>query len=247
MFWDVAPIPAERTEAPTVHWTVGDLLWGLFAIVVALVAVIGALIALGRTAGIGADEAGVPGVLATITFEALFGGAVLLLAWRRGMHWADLGLVRPVRWGPAMGAWIGAYAVMLTWGLLLAIATAAGADTARLPGSNTIPFGVDRSPLLLGLLAVAVVFVAPLCEELYFRGLWYRGLRAHWRVLPAIFGSAFLFAAFHLNLSVVLPFMAIGALFAWTNEQSGSLWTSIAAHVGFNAVSYVLTLAGVGK
>lgn len=246
MFWDASTLPPPSAALPSVRWTVGDLLLGLLAIVLALGVVLATLIALGRTAGFGADEAGVPGVLATIAFEGLFAGAVLLLARRRGMRRADLGLVRPLRWGPAVGAWLGAYAVLLTWGLLLAIAHAAGIDTSHVEGGNTIPLGADRSPLLLGLLAVAVVLVAPVCEELYFRGLWYRGLRAHWRVVPAIVGSGFLFAAFHLNLSVIVPFTAIGALFAWTNEESGSLWTSIAAHAGFNAVSYALTLAGVG-
>ena len=45
------------------------------------------------------------------------------------------------------------------------------------------------------------------------------------------------------NLAVLIPFTVVGALFAWGFEASGSLWTSIAAHVLVNGLGFAATLA----
>jgi membrane protease YdiL (CAAX protease family) len=87
-----------------------------------------------------------------------------------------------------------------------------------------------------------VVLVAPFAEELFFRALIFRGTRGYWGVGPSLLMSGLAFGLFHLNPSVILPFAAIGVLFAWANEQSGSLWTSITAHAAFNTVSFALSL-----
>jgi membrane protease YdiL (CAAX protease family) len=95
-------------------------------------------------------------------------------------------------------------------------------------------------------LGVAVVLVAPLSEELFFRALVFRGLRGYWRLLPSLAVSGVLFGAFHGNVSVVLPFAFIGALFAWGYEESDSLWIPIVAHALVNGLSFALSVAGVG-
>jgi uncharacterized protein len=51
----------------------------------------------------------------------------------------------------------------------------------------------------------------------------------------------------HFNVSVVVPFFAIGVLFAWIYRKSGSIWTPIAAHAIFNGLSFAVTVAGVGS
>ena len=65
-------------------------------------------------------------------------------------------------------------------------------------------------------------------------------------MLAAALLSGLLFSAFHVNLSVLLPFTLVGALFAWGFEASGSLWTSIAAHFLVNGLGFMATLARLG-
>ena len=62
------------------------------------------------------------------------------------------------------------------------------------------------------------------------------GCFPRWRLADWLFG------VFHVNLSVLVPFSFVGALFAWAYEESGSLWVTIAAHAGFNGVSFAVTL-----
>ena len=57
--------------------------------------------------------------------------------------------------------------------------------------------------------------------------------------------SGLAFGAFHVSLSVLLPFTVIGMLFAWAFKASGSLWVTILAHFIFNSVALILTVIGV--
>jgi membrane protease YdiL (CAAX protease family) len=115
---------------------------------------------------------------------------------------------------------------------------------SRFAQGNTVPIDPADGGFVLLLLAIAVVGLAPLCEELFFRALLFRGLRGFWGLTPSLFASGVLFGAFHLNVGVLLPFTLIGVLFAWSNEQSGSIYTSIAAHGAVNSLSFVLTASG---
>jgi hypothetical protein len=83
------------------------------------------------------------------------------------------------------------------------------------------------------------------CEELFFRGLLFRGLHTAWSMFPALLVSGFLFGAFHQNLAVLIPFTFIGMLFAWAYEETGSLWTPILAHAAVNGLAFVLSVSGV--
>ncbi len=180
------------------------------------------------------------GAMATLAFELLFGGAVVWLAYRRGLHPRDLGFVRPLRWRPALIAWLGAYVVLQVYQLALEVLRRQGLDVSRFDDGNVLPFDKIESTAVLVIFGLAVVVVAPLAEELFFRALLFRGMRGYWRLFPSLLASGAAFGIFHVNPSVVVPFAAIGMLFAWANEQTGSLWTSISAHAAVNGISFFL-------
>ena len=98
---------------------------------------------------------------------------------------------------------------------------------------------LESSPLAFFL---ATVVLAPLGEELFFRGLVLRCYRARYSTSKAIWASAILFAAFHLN-----PWQAVGALpiglwSAWLVVRTGSLLPGILVHVTVNVTDlYLLT------
>jgi membrane protease YdiL (CAAX protease family) len=225
-------------------WRSRDILLGLGLVVGAFVLV---LIGLGVYVGVTGDEdSDTPGIVSTLCFELLIGASVLFLAARRGKSFRDLGFRRPRHWGPLAVVWGGAYGVLIAYQIVLALLKAAGVDTDRLSEGNPLPVGPGEQLALLVILGVAVVAVAPLSEELFFRALVFRGLRGYWRLLPSLAVSGTLFAAFHGNISVFVPFAFIGALFAWGYEESDSLWVPIIAHALVNGVSFALSVAGVG-
>lgn len=91
-----------------------------------------------------------------------------------------------------------------------------------------------------GWLALGIAVLAPICEELLFRGLIQGELR---RVMPegfAVLVQALLFSAFHVQpiqvIYVFLPALALGAVYAWTR----SLWVPIVMHIAFNALGSLL-------
>lgn len=91
-----------------------------------------------------------------------------------------------------------------------------------------------------GWLILGVGILAPVCEELLFRGIIQGELR---RAIPewlAVVFQAALFAAFHIQpvqvLYVLLPALALGAAYAVTR----SLWVPILMHITFNLLGSVL-------
>lgn len=173
------------------------------------------------------------------------GGVVIWLAVRRGLGLSALGLVWPKRWwGPFVTAWLGAHGIIIAYTLAVMALGRVGIDVDRFDGGNSIPLQPGSPLPVLVLFGVTAVFVAPVCEELFFRSLLYRGLRGFWSIVPALALSGLCFGLFHFNLGVLVPFTLIGALFAWSTEASGSLLTSITAHVMVNGLAFAVTAAG---
>jgi membrane protease YdiL (CAAX protease family) len=84
--------------------------------------------------------------------------------------------------------------------------------------------------------------LAPLCEETLFRGFLYANLRRSMGVLPAMFFSAFLFAAFHLDVGAFIPLFTLGCVFALTFEKNKSIVPSMIAHGLWNGGTFTLLL-----
>jgi membrane protease YdiL (CAAX protease family) len=72
----------------------------------------------------------------------------------------------------------------------------------------------------------------PLMEELCFRGVLYRGLRASWGILPSLIVSSLWFAVLHNEFAPWLLFhkFAVGAVNALLYEKTKSLVPSVIAH-----------------
>lgn len=226
-------------------WRSRDILVGLGLVIGAFVLI---AIGLGIYVGISGDEStDGPGIVSTLVFELLIGTAVLFLATRRGLNFRSLGFVRPKHWGSLGLIWLGSYGVLIAYQIALALLEQAGINVDRLTEGNPLPVDSNDNIALIVVLGIAVVAIAPLSEELFFRGLIFRGLRGYWRLLPALAVSGLLFGAFHGNVSVLVPFAFIGALFAWGYERSGSLWIPILAHALVNGLSFALSVAGVGE
>jgi membrane protease YdiL (CAAX protease family) len=101
--------------------------------------------------------------------------------------------------------------------------------------------GADTSTLLLVAGAVVVIGVAPLCEELFFRGVLFRVLRQRMPLWPAAIVDGILFGLVHGHL-VILPVLAVlGIVFCYVYERTGSLFPTIALHSLNNTIAYGAT------
>jgi len=90
---------------------------------------------------------------------------------------------------------------------------------------------------------LSTVIIAPLTEELMFRGI-ILGIGKSWTGSKhwAVWISAILFAAIHFHVAGFLPRMLLGALMGYFVLYSGSIWTAVLMHLSFNAFSLGLTL-----
>ena len=93
-----------------------------------------------------------------------------------------------------------------------------------------------NTPLRAFSVPLTFVVIAPVTEELLFRGLILRGLRTRYGPTRAILASAILFAAFHLDPQTLVFGTLVGLLLGVIAERAGSTLPSIALHAGFNAL-----------
>jgi len=99
------------------------------------------------------------------------------------------------------------------------------------------------SPLQLALIATAAIVLAPVAEELVFRGLLYLPLRAKLGPLAGTLVVSALFAGIHVNLVAFIPLFVLAVLFTALLESTGSLVTAMVAHAVHNAVTVVIILS----
>lgn len=136
-----------------------------------------------------------------------------------------------VGWGVL--AWIGSTIVIVAVGWLL-----------EQLGQPPQPEAAERAIAALEpwVVIVAIVFLAPIAEEIFFRGVvfnaWLREGGRKW----AYIGSAALFATVHLSLVSLLPIFLLGLALAWVYDRTGNVLAPIAMHATVNAISVALAL-----
>ena len=143
----------------------------------------------------------------------------------------------------AVPAWLGATMVGLILTRLL-----------ELVGRRPEPGIVDVAVLRIDptVLVIALVLVAPVAEELFFRGVVFNAWAREYGTRVGMIGSAALFAVIHANtesvdaliasVATVVPIFGLGIALALIYRGTGSLAASMAMHAGFNAISVTIAL-----
>ena len=135
-------------------------------------------------------------------------------------------------------------------GLILLTRFAAGRSGVVLePQAPLGFFFADLSRPALAFLVVFVTVIAPVFEEVFFRGFAYQAIRRRWGRWPGILATALVFSALHANAAVFLPIFGLGILLACVFEATGSLVAPITVHICQNgtAVAAVLLLRSITR
>lgn len=83
-----------------------------------------------------------------------------------------------------------------------------------------------------------VVILAPIVEELIFRGVIFSGFQRIYPSFLAILFSALLFALFHLNPWQLIPTFLLGLVLGFVRHRTGSLLASIFTHALHNGMVF---------
>jgi membrane protease YdiL (CAAX protease family) len=133
----------------------------------------------------------------------------------------------------AIPAWIGAT-------LLAYVATTALEAIGFTQDKSVLDTVLDRADPTV--LLLALILIAPVAEELFFRGVVYNAWERERGPVVAVIGSAALFAAIHTSLFSLVPIFALGVALAILFQRTRSLPATMAMHAGFNAISVTLAL-----
>lgn len=106
-------------------------------------------------------------------------------------------------------------------------------------------FADEKSPTLLILMTLLAITVAPVTEELIFRGGIFRYMRTRTPRWVALIVPALLFGALHANLASFVPLVVLGIILALAYERTGSIVVPIVAHGLFNLHTIILILSGL--
>ena len=236
-----APPPGEaddRSQRATV--TVADGLVLVAWLVIGQVLLYGIALGLGVVGngnGTG-DRLAQVGILSAVLAASL---AWLGLRGRLGAAWAPGRGGRGVDVLLGVGAGVGGFVVLLVGlGLLFQVV---GFDSPEQQALQDV-VGGGMDALLAVVLAVVL---APVVEELVFRGALHQGLRRRAGFWPAAVLSSAIFAVVHVEVVASSPVFLVqlfllGVLFAWLLERTGNLLAPVVAHLVFNGISMGLAV-----
>jgi membrane protease YdiL (CAAX protease family) len=166
--------------------------------------------------------------------------AVLVLLRVRSVPLRPLvGPVRPIGRQIRIGAGLGLVALVASSIVVSLLVTLSGSDAEP---EQLLTGDIAETPLQLALAVLAAVVLAPLAEELIFRGLLHRSLRARMRIVPATIISSAIFAVVHVDVALSQPLalvglVLVGAVTAIAYERTGSLIVPVVIHATHNAVT----------
>jgi membrane protease YdiL (CAAX protease family) len=155
--------------------------------------------------------------------------------------WRSLGWVTPgIPPFQVVGAGLGAAISVVVVGSLI-----------QTPNAENEITKLMKDPISLGMMIVFGVTIAPLCEELAFRGFLQPLLVRSFGAIPGIVGAAIPFGLLHFreygnSWRHALLISLAGAAFGWMRQATGSTLASTLMHSAYNALFFAAFLASRG-
>ena len=91
-------------------------------------------------------------------------------------------------------------------------------------------------------MGATAVLLAPVAEEMMFRGILYPVIKQVGYPRLALWGTSLLFAAVHLNAVTFVPLTVLALVLTALYERTNNLLAPIAAHLLFNALNFGMLL-----
>lgn len=152
----------------------------------------------------------------------------------RTTEWYNIFLVAPATY----------VVTIVGFAILFSILSSNSIDVPGFTGEKTKVVGEFGTEAIGHILAfIAAVLIAPLIEEIVFRGFMLRAFAKHIPVWGAVFGSSALFAAIHVTPGVFFPLMILGAVMATLTVKTKSIYPAIVFHMMNNSMAFLAEIA----
>ncbi len=238
----IAAMNALQTQAHfnAIPWKPREVVLASLVAAGGIIALNGVVVAVNVTTGNSIRENGDALAIFLILQAAIILGAAWLFSVARyRVGWNRLGLQGfPVAAGCALSVafFVASYFVRLVYaGIAYALGFRFGVQQVLTRLDTT---GVG---FLLTLVVGAVI--APIAEEVFFRGFVYAGLRARLGVAAAVLVASLFFTILHLSVEFFIPLFALGIFLTLLYEMTGSLFPGILLHATNNAIALVAYVA----
>ena len=231
------PMQIEPSQPHSVPWTARDVWVGLAALILWLVISVAASVVLSLLS-LDVDV----GLMVSLAELLLLAPVWWLTVRKYKVGWKALGL-RSFR-GRMVG--LGCGLMILSFGFNIFYSLFLALFDLQMQADLVPIFAELSSPWWL--LAGGVI-VAPVAEEVFFRGFVFAGLRQRYDWKQAAVISSALFAVIHVTPTAMIPVFILGCIFAYLYHRSDSIWPAILMHVSTNALAlglaYVLANTGI--
>ncbi len=172
-----------------------------------------------------------------ISGVVFYGLTLAIVLWiARGLTKDEIGLVPPRSWGRALGfalvMLIALLAVEVALEAVLHATREQGLEPSHWDSSKAVPFALN---------AVVVAVIAPIVEELTFRGVGF-SLLARFGTVAAVAGTAAAFAADHGLVEGFPALFVFGVAVALVRVRTGSIYPGMLLHATFNGLALIEAL-----
>jgi membrane protease YdiL (CAAX protease family) len=174
-------------------------------------------------------------VLAVYVQPIVLVGLYLLLRNRYALGSISLRLT----WRDAVVAALGWLAVLAFGNLYMQVLARTGVSLPS-PQSDLVSFA-GASPFRTALIIVGAAVLAPVSEELFFRGVIFGLIRKNTGFYLAAVLSSLVFSLFH-GLELAFPVFVLAMLLCYLYERTGALFLPVLVHVVNNVASIVLAM-----
>ncbi len=192
------------------------------------------------------DPKAAPSVGRTIVSALCFQLIIIGLAWRflreHQLGWRNgFGFQRDLPKAIGLGAVAVGLFLPIGWGLMSFSVTMMEKFGIE-PSVQLAMLALKNSSTTLQLVALgfATIVLAPVAEEVLFRGVLYPVIKQHGFPRAALWGTSVLFALIHFNVAIFVPLLLLALLLVWLYEKTDNLLAPIAAHATFNAVNFAM-------
>lgn len=214
------PSIAAQEDEIVVPWAVREVLFGIAAAVLLSIGVIWIAFQTPDTESF---------VMMAYELAYLFPVVVILLVKKAKPEAVGLRPFKMKNLTVGCGLLLGTYLIILVHNLLLmSFGIAPQGETL------TALFGHEY----FGMLVFVGVVVAPLVEEIFFRGFVFGGLRQKYGWKAATLLSSGLFAIAHLQLVALIPTFLMGIVLTYLYHRSKSIWPGIILHFIVNSFAF---------
>ncbi len=228
-------VPRSQPAAPPVPWSIRQVLISVAVIALAFLVVIGGIGGLVEVVAVSGWGEHVVLLVATLALQGVMLLSVWIFAVRPlGGRWASLGFrqVRPISTTliaiagiTACQAVVVGYVQLVDW-----------LEIDFLVPRN--PFeSWDIDPISFAIIALSAVIIAPLFEEIFFRGFMYQAFRKTMPVWTAAILTSLVFGMAHIDPAIIIPIALVGMILLGIYRWTGNLWSSIITHAGYNAIA----------